>query len=180
MHTSYTKLLAGVAALGLFVAAPALAGNGKANNANKFGQETTRSHDCGSAGDQVSLTGLELLWPPNHKYQDFTIVADDADDSGPTELTIELTHDQMVDGEEMNGSGNTTDDGTTENGTAMQTKMGDGDVPIDFQLRSERSGRDLDGRTYTVTYEAAFDGAAMCMGSFEVSVPHDRRDNAGR
>ena len=49
------------------------------------------------------------------------------------------------------------------------------DVTTSHDLRSERSGRG-DGRTYTITAIATFDGDE-CSTMFEVEVPHDMRSS---
>lgn len=139
--------------------------------------------DCGE-GNTVTFSGPSYLWPPNHKYRTVSFVAQDGDDDMTDGVTLatEGTHEEFVDGEELNGTGNTADDFYP----AMATGTGDGSANTSHQVRGERSGRG-DGRTYTILYEATFDGplplettGAPCTGSFTIEVPHDMGQGSGK
>ena len=160
------KTLTGLtAALVLALPASALADSAK----------STETRTCNEYGDQISFTGSRTLWPPNHKYRTFTITATAG---GPTASMDEVmfsslvTSDEVVNGEELNGSGNTAVDASPNPATASGT----GSASADQAIRSERSGRG-DGRTYTVTVNASFGllGARTCSEEFTVVVPHDQR-----
>lgn len=157
-------------AIGMMVAAPATAN--RPQDAKDTKAETV-THQCD--GGTVALTGDMVLWPPNHKYSSFGVLAlaDNPDDN--VTLATEALHEEYTeDGQEYNGAGNTTDDASP----AAASDMGTGSAETAHDLRSERSGRG-DGRTYTITYEAQFGDGQPCIGSFPVEVPHDMRsDNA--
>ena len=134
------------------------------------------THDCGD-GNSVTFSGPSYLWPPNHKYRVVSFLAQDGDADMTDGVTLgtEGTHEEFVDGEELNGSGNTGDDFFP----AAATGTGDGSATTTHEVRGERSGRG-DGRTYTILFEALFDGplpvettGAPCTGSFTIEVPHD-------
>ena len=138
---------------------------------------TTRTFDCGM-GNSISFTGSPTLWPPNHKYRTYTIVAQSSNPMDIVSLDSAATSDEVIDGEELNGSGNTTDDvkpnPADDNG--MET---DGRASVTQQARGERSGRG-DGRTYTFHEMATFGfGTMPCNADFTVTVPHDQRDHQG-
>jgi hypothetical protein len=141
-----------------------------------------------NVGDETYAGPLEL-WPPNHKYDQgtLTVTANDAEDG--VNVVFTAGHDQFVtdaeSGEavELNGSGNTADDITPAAGELNGT----GVVSQVFDIRSERSGRVLEGRTYNISGTATFtddlvaDGSARpvtgtsCDFSFLITVPHDQR-----
>lgn len=154
------------------------------------GSETQECDDDTLAinvGDETYAGPLEL-WPPNHKYDQgtLTVTANDAEDA--VNVVFTATHDQFItDAEsgqavEMNGSGNTGDDITPPAGELNGT----GVVSQVFDIRSERSGRVLEGRTYTIEGTATFtddlvaDGSARpltgtsCDFAFHITVPHDQ------
>lgn len=155
---------------------------------NTYPNDQTVVVSCpdGEQGDEagtITYTGPLKLWPPNHKYATATVAATDEDPGDDVTLTTTGTHDQYdgETGEELNGSGNTSDDITP----AAQTEvMGTGSATQTFQVRAERSGTRREGRTYTITADALFsdsdgDGssedATMCHTTFEIVVPHDMR-----
>ncbi len=149
----------------------------------------------GNVGD-ITYAGPLEMWPPNHKYDQGTLTATANDPADTVNIVFTATHDQFVtdaeSGEvtEMNGSGNTTDDITPAAGDVTGT----GTVSQVFDIRSERSGRSFDGRTYsidgTVTFtdDLAADGSASPLGTscdflFTITVPHDQghgNDDGGR
>lgn len=132
----------------------------------------TQTAPCGE-GREIRFTAPEELWPPNHKYRDVAIIADGNDDDM---VTVEVMgmHDEVVDGEELNGSGNTGDDVSP----AAATDMGTGSAETAHQIRGERSGRG-DGRTYTFDVLATFD-EEDCPAQFTAFVPHDQGKGGSR
>lgn len=184
------RILMALALVSGALASVAFAG-GEDNPKEVRGSETQECDDetLGiNVGDETYAGPLEL-WPPNHKYDQgtLTITANDAEDS--VTATFTATHDQFVtdattgEAVEMNGSGHTGDDITPAAGELAGT----GTVSQVFDIRSERSGRVLEGRTYTIAGTATFtddlvaDGSARpvtgtsCDFSFEITVPHDQR-----
>jgi hypothetical protein len=112
---------------------------------------------------------LACLWPPNHRLvefglEDFAPVAHDLCDSEPVRWRIEgCASDQPENGL---GDGNTVDDCVV---SADGTRL---------WVRAERSGLDLSGRAYAISY-VAIDGcgnesAPASLG--RIVVPHDARD----
>lgn len=137
---------------------------------NKY-ESTTLSRDCGD-GDTVTYGGPEKMWPPNHKMQDVSVTATDSDGAGETTITATPAVTDTAGGD---GGPNHDPDWTP--GDLVATD--DGSATVDFQLRSERSGKG-EGRTYTINWEAVFDDKT-CTSSdadqtpFTVFVPHDMR-----
>lgn len=151
---------------------------GKGGTGGKRETYGTQSADCldmmGTKQGEIVYSGPLEMWPPNHKYRNLTITATETPDADPMDtvtLATEGTHDEYLeDGTEMNGAGNTAGDVNP----AADSDSGTGSAQTAHQVRGERSGRG-DGRTYTFTYEAAFDnGMTECVGSFTSSVPHDQ------
>jgi hypothetical protein len=174
------KHLAVLAGIGL-IAATAIAVPGLAGDNNR-GSVTV------ACGDNGTITASPtVLWPPNHKDVPITFTYTDADPEEAVEgqsLTItQNLHDEVVDGEELVGSGNTPFLTDSAGGTNSDT---DGSVDVVGSARSERSGTG-DGRTYEFDYSAddggMTDGCAsdpMTAGDgIIVSVPHDCRAVAG-
>jgi hypothetical protein len=171
----------GAAAL---VAALAFVAPITAKPGNKY-DSTTVTHECTQADGEIVYAGPLKLWPPNHKYQPVSFTANATDDS-PDDTSVALdtsgTHDEIIDGEEMNGAGNTENDVNP----ATDAATGDGSATTDHDVRAERSGRG-DGRTYTILAVATFDGEP-CEGvddegepiavPFTLTVPHDMRGGA--
>jgi hypothetical protein len=153
------------------------------------GSETQECEDdvFGNVGDET-YTGPLALWPPNHKYDQGTLTVTATDPEDSVNVVFTAVHDQFVtDAEtgeavEINGSGNTTDDITPAAGELNGT----GSVSQVFDIRSERSGRVMEGRTYTISGTATFtddlvaDGSAApftgssCDFEFNITVPHDQ------
>jgi len=139
---------------------------------------STQTHDCGM-GNSITFTGSPTLWPPNHKYRSYTITATSSNPMDMVSLDSMVTNDEVIDGEELNGSGNTTDD-VKPNPAADHGMETDVTASVTQQVRGERSGRG-DGRTYTFNEMATFGmGTMMCSATFTVTVPHDQRDHQGR
>ncbi|MBW3663800.1 MAG: hypothetical protein KY469_11935 [Actinobacteria bacterium] len=188
MRRSTTALMATGLVGALFIAAPGLAGPGNGGNdpqGAKSPEKDTVPADCPEGGT-VELNGDLLLWPPNHKYSDYTVTATD-DDGDDVMLGTSAYHDEYVEafmpappteepsqqpepGEEEVGAGNTTDDSRP----VLDFDSGDPAVTT-HELRSERSGRG-DGRTYTIEFNAD-SGDWSCDGEFLIEVPHDMRSD---
>ncbi|HVE47496.1 MAG TPA: hypothetical protein VNA57_12220 [Acidimicrobiales bacterium] len=175
--------LAGAALAAFGMLAPA-----DAANKNSGGGEV---NPCGDDG-KITWSPAKL-WPPNHKAQTITFTYSDPD-AGDKTLTITANpHNEIVDGEEVNGTGNTPSatDSTGGNGMASGT-----DSAVAYgSARSERSGHKnaAGGRVYEFDYTATNneDGDAApedgCMSSpavagdgMKVFVPHDCRNGGCR
>jgi hypothetical protein len=169
------KYLAVLASVGL-IAAMAIAVPVLAGDKNKG--ETTVA--CGDNGTIVASP--TVLWPPNHKEVDITFVYTDDDSDGSGDVSLEIiqnTHDEVVDDEELNGSGNTPFATDSLGGASTDS---DGETTVVGYARSERSGTG-DGRVYEFDYVAQADmGLDGCESDpmtagdgIIVSVPHDCR-----
>lgn len=124
------------------------------------------------------------IWPPNHKMQTvnigYTSGEDDlAYDSSSIQIDL-ITHDQFLeDGTELNGSGNTGPDWSLVHtpGTGAEGET----VTTSAEVRQERSGREQDGRTYTITVTCSdYDSNTGLLRESDsvdltVAVPHDQR-----
>jgi len=112
---------------------------------------------------EVTLTlDPAALWPPNHKLASIhaTVVATDACDGAPVVRLLSITSDEPDDGL---GDGDEPDD-------IQEETLGTAD--FDFLLRSERQGP-VDGRVYTVCYEAEDESGNVGTGCATVVVTHD-------
>jgi hypothetical protein len=169
------KHLAILASAGL-VAAMSIALPGLAADQNKG----SFSAACGSNG--TITASPTVLWPPNHQDVQitFTYTDNDAAEAAQSQkLTITPNlHDEVVDNEELVGSGNTPFLTDSVGGTATDT---DGSVDVVGTARAERSGTG-DGRVYEFDYTAddgTLDGCktdpAKAGDGILVSVPHDCR-----
>ncbi|MGH2755212.1 MAG: hypothetical protein ACRDLB_12390 [Actinomycetota bacterium] len=155
--------------------------------AKRFAQTETLTQECtnalGMATGSVVYEGPTELWPPNHKYVPATVtfIDEDSDPAAGDDLMAEFMagHDQIIDGEEINGAGNTDEDITP----AVGMPSGTGTVVQDFLIRGERSGRVKEGRNYTIAGAVEFSDSNMnassvdteaCMFSFTIHVPHDQ------
>lgn len=155
---------------------------------------------CGDNNEhELIVVAPDNLWPPNHKYYgDLAVIAVDGNTGEGTndiDLTSRGEHDQYVDDgsgqpTEMNGSGGTVGSDITvddedadlvknddEGGDpqVIANEMGNSSVQTDWKARSERSGRDMDGRQYTLGGTAIFDDGSECSGEYVFTVPHDMR-----
>ena len=134
-------------------------------------------------GDNGTITASPtVLWPPNHKDVPITFTYTDDSSDGTSDVTLTIIsnfHDEVVDGEELVGSGNTAFLTDSAGGTANDS---DGSVDVIGSARAERSGTG-DGRTYRFDYDASADnGLDGCESDpanpndgIVVSVPHDCR-----
>lgn len=157
-----------IAAGGLMLAAVA---PGIAQSGNKY-PKGTDVRDCGQ-DNTITFEGAKTLWPPNHKYQSFTITAEAGNPMDMVSLSTTVSHDQ----EGLNGSGPPTSMRPDAVPPAAMDS-GQGSASVSHSIRSSRSGRDMDGRTYTIEATATFNGNE-CTETFEVHVPHDMRNRGG-
>lgn len=185
MKRILTALLAAAVAGALFVAAPLGAAPKGTEHFNKA-TERDSGQDCGP-GNSLAISAPTKLWPPNHKPFDegLYVIAEDAQGGGIT-LTTTGTHNQYDDeGVEERGAGNTVNDITvidedaefTADSTDHQPvaeEMGSGEVQTDWSALAERSGRDPEGRIYTLGGTATFQDGS-CSWSYNFAVPHDMR-----
>lgn len=137
---------------------------------------------CGSGQDGAAVRhiGRNSLWPPNHKYHPATVRAAETG-THSVELSTWVSSSQP---EDMIGSGHTSNDVTPATSVATpRVTSGAGSTEQTYRVRSERSGTVMEGRTYTIHYEAWFDhngtgtreDGETCSGTFDIHVPHDCR-----
>ena len=195
MNRSILKMLASAAALGLLVAAPAVAdghGDGDHNPKEAKSQAKEETTFCEGDADDLTVTvnGDDVMWPPNHKYQDVILTA--VDESGDqVTLMSSATHDEYLadfvptnessEEEQRNneevGAGNTVNDASPFVATDTSDESAPGVAETTHQLRSERSGRG-NGRTYTIDFGASSSDGGQCDGTYTVAVPHDMGNGA--
>lgn len=129
---------------------------------------------CETADDgtnTITYVGPVSMWPPNHKMRDWNIVATDSSGDDAVTLFTVITSSQPDNGV---GDGNTENDSVSDSSSA-DVAMGTPSAENAGQVRSERSGPDKAGRTYTLTSTATFDnGETTCTEQFFVTVPHDQ------
>ncbi len=111
------------------------------------------------------LPNITMLWPPNHKLVQVTMLANAFDNGGGT-IHLDMT---VVSSEppDMDGDGNTIPDyyiDSVNNETGL----------IELRLRSERSGKG-EGRTYTINITATDESGNQSSAHVEVRAPHDKR-----
>jgi hypothetical protein len=152
---------------------------GRANETN-FGSS---SIPCGNNGTiQWDPT---TIWPPNHKLHTIHFTYSDPDNNMVSLTITPDANTDVVNGQELNGSGNTPMAGDSVGGTGSDT---DGNVTVNGAARAERSGHSKDGRTYRFDYMASADGGADGCKSdpndpkddLTVLVPHDCSGGACR
>lgn len=111
-----------------------------------------------------------ILWPPNHKMVQVTptVVASDNCDPSPLINLISIT---MNEGDQTNTYDPNYDYSTTAGSTT-------GDIQVDQSgnifLRAERSGTNINGRVYTITYSATDAEGNSSIGNAIVTVPHNQ------
>lgn len=118
----------------------------------------------------ISVTcSPDVLWPPNHKMVEIipTITVSDVCDAS---VNVELYQIMMNEGDETNAY-DPNYDGTLRDWNTINAIEVDLDGRI--YLRAERSGRNLEGRKYTITYKATDVFGNSTMNSCEILVPHD-------
>lgn len=111
----------------------------------------------GSAPDVSQARASEkILWPPNHKMQDLTILGVEDFEDSPTTINItSITQDETVDGK---GSHSGPDGVIGESNN--------------FQVRAEREGKG-DGRVYVISFEASNEFGTS-NGEISVCVPRSK------
>lgn len=152
----------------------ALAGDNGSNGADNDVHDTVAVvyHRCDTGGPEAAATGGDdylmyagptTIWPPDHRYRDWTITAVDGNgEHGPVTLSVTPTWD-----EPLVGSGNTDND-VVGSWFAQST----GEASVAGRVRAERSGSG-DGRTYSFRTRATFDDQSICDHTFTATVPHD-------
>jgi hypothetical protein len=112
----------------------------------------------------ITLNGsAPVLWPPNHKYQTFSVTdfVTDATDSCSTSLGVGNVVISMVTSDEIeNGNG----DGNTLHDIVIAADC------RSVQLRAERDGNG-DGRVYTITFKVTDSSGNVGTATARVSVP---------
>jgi hypothetical protein len=112
----------------------------------------------------ITLNGsTPVVWPPNHKYQTFSVAdfVTDATDSCNTSLGIANVVISSVTSDEL------------ENGTADGNTLHDIVIANDckqVQLRAERDGNG-DGRVYTITFKVTDSSGNVGTATAKVLVP---------
>ncbi len=118
----------------------------------------------------ITTTGTPIvLWPPNHKYHtvkisDFVTSVEDICDANVDIDDVIITSVSSDEPEDAKGDGNTKDD----------------IVIVDSQtvkLRAERQGKG-NGRVYTINFEVTDGEGNTAYGSFQIWVPHNKKDTA--
>ena len=186
MKRFITALLAAALTGALFVASPLVAAP---KGTEEFNNNTTVTGTCTDSADKITAQAPAKLWPPNHKYYEDITVTVFEDNGTETTLTTIGTHDQYEGDTEMNGAGNTIDDIVSDDAQASVNRTnnedsqnpqvtaiekGTGGVTTDWDARSERSGQDQTGRTYTLSGDST-SGDGSCSIDILMLVPHDMR-----
>ncbi len=109
------------------------------------------------------------LWPPNHKM---VLVVTGISTSDIVDLTTPVTV-TVSSNEDANGKG----DGNTDSDYEIVTNS---DGSQDVYVRSERSGKGKDGRTYTITMSTNDEAGNPSSESIEVSVAQNQGNGRGR
>jgi hypothetical protein len=193
-------VIAAAGALGaIAIANPLLALPKGTEDYNKNGATVTTPCDnpaLSALNDSISYAAPPALWPPNHKYYEDIVVTANGQQADQIVLTTTGTYNQYEGDVEQNGSGNTGDDVRPADGVFnseddedqdgnvefIATQNGTGSAAETWWARAERSGHkstiDTQGREYTFTYQATFNGVQCYTGgpkTFTVIVPHDMR-----
>lgn len=170
---------AAIAAMGVTI--PTFAANNP-----QGGTGTTQCTDAnGNTMDGTVTWSPKTIWPPNHKWQTITVNYTDADGNGSPTLMVSApvgTHNQMTNGVEDPGAGNTQVDFMPG---AAGTASDPGTAQTFPQVRSERSGKD-GARVYTITVNCGHSSEGdlgnpneasgqMGTATIQVTVPHDQR-----
>ena len=166
---------AAIPASALVAVSPSVAPQPGPKKENPKAESTTGdTRTCDSADEgtnTITYAGPVTMWPPNHKMRDWTIVATDSSGDDAVTLFTVITSSQPDNGI---GDGNTENDSVSDSSSA-DVAMGTPSAENAGQVRSERSGPDKAGRTYTLTSTATFDnGETTCTERFFVTVPHDQ------
>src|SRR5688572_29533221 len=160
---------------------------GPAGAANK--NTGSQSIPCGENG--TLAWAPTRLWPPNHKAQNITFTYTDSDSGTKTLAIVANPHNEIVDNEEVNGTGNTP--AATDAVGGASGPSSESSITVVGSAVSERSGhKNADGgRVYRFDYDAdnveddgSNDGCSSDPANPEdglvVFVPHDCRNGACR
>ncbi len=110
------------------------------------------------------VASRKILWPPNHKMVNITIMANASDNSGqPVVLSASVSSNEPVNGQ---GDGNTVPDWAV---LSIDQQTG----KITVLLRAERSGKG-NGREYTVRVTATDTSGNSISADVKIIVPHDQ------
>ncbi len=140
-------------------------------NGNSVEQKQTVVVKDATAPAITSTKQIISLWPPDHKYEtiklsDFGVsVSDNCTNVTTASLVITKVTSDEVEDSKGNGDGNTKDDIVLAN---------------DFKsvnLRKEREGTG-NGRVYTIYISVSDGNGNVGSSSFQVQVPHDKKDTA--
>jgi uncharacterized repeat protein (TIGR01451 family) len=119
----------------------------------------------------ITLNGqAHSMWPPNHKYQNFTVsnfVTSASDNCDPTVSLSKVVIEKVTSDEIENGNG----DGNTTNDIVISADC------KSVQLRSEREG-DGNGRVYTITFRVRDASGNTTRATATVVVPHNPGETA--
>jgi len=117
-----------------------------------------------SAPSIAPVPSTTILWPPNQKMVDITIVANASDNSGgPVTLAASVSSNEPEDGL---GDGDMAPDWT-------EPVIDQVNGIITLQLRAERSGSG-NGRVYTISITATDTSGNSSQANIQIIVPHDK------
>ena len=165
----------GLAAISVVLALPASATSGTKDQSGTAVASCVNSVTGQNEGT-FTYNGVQVAWPPNHKYREATVTLTDDDNDPLNDVTVAVSgsHNQIGEnGKELVGSGHT--DSTTD--TLPGAGSGsDGSASAVFFFRGERSGTEQAGRTYEFTATGTTDnGLTECKPvKFTAFVPHDQ------
>jgi hypothetical protein len=118
----------------------------------------------------------------------YTAPADSADTSDTTTVTVAaITDDQIINGEELQGSGN-PNEGPDWAGEGQSATSPEGQpASTTVQVRAERSGTVQAGRHYSIMVNCSEmiggtvpDPSSSGMATLTVTVPHDQGNHNGQ
>lgn len=125
------------------------------------------------------------LWPPNHTLRTVTISYDEAENDGDaiglSVTAISSDDDGLEKGSTANNEPDFTGVGNSDSGVDSVPPSAADPATVTVQLRSERMGKDRDGRTYTISVSCSDNGNVSLKppesgsATLQVIVPHDRR-----
>lgn len=116
------------------------------------GSTGSSAPDCSGAAASEGV-----IWPPNHSMVAETIIGVTDPYGSPTILVTGIQQDEPI---EVDGSGNTSPDGS---GVGTSTAY----------VRAERAGPGT-GRLYFISFSATDSTGAQCTGMVQAYVPHDQ------
>ncbi|MFL5346009.1 MAG: immunoglobulin-like domain-containing protein [Hyalangium sp.] len=146
----------------------------KATDAAGLSASVTRTVTVAdSCKTTVTVKPVQQIWPPNHKYQDFSlsdcaaiVTTSCGDNQAGTNInaagTILSIYSDEVEDSVGNGDGSTLDDIVITG-------------PSSFQLRAEREGKG-NGRVYGVRFKVTDSAGAVQTAMCKFAVPHDQGD----